>query len=76
MDSTPAEEADQLDTAVRQRPISGLIIFAHAMEVMYGSISRAASYCNKRRTRQHRFAGYPRSKSKCRSCGTPLFREE
>ncbi|KKL69492.1 hypothetical protein LCGC14_2114480, partial [marine sediment metagenome] len=47
MDSTPAEEADQLDTAVRQRPISGLIIFAHAMEVMYGSISRAASYCNK-----------------------------
>ncbi len=73
MDNTPVEEADQLDGTVRYS-ISSSIIFGHAMEVMYGSISRAASYCNKSRTRRHRFAGYPRESARCRSCGVPLFR--
>ena len=75
MDNTPTAEADQLDGKVRHSIMSD-IIFTHAVEVMWTSISRAAAYCRKSRTRRHRFAGYPRSKSKCRSCGVPLFRGE
>ncbi len=75
MDNTPTTDADQLDGTVRHSIMSD-IIFGHAMEVMYGSISRAASYCNKSRTRRHRFSGYPRESARCRSCGVVLFRGE
>jgi len=65
MDNTPTAEADQLDGTVRHSPISGLTIFGHAMRVMYGSISRAASTCAVSGSGRHHFSGYPRSKSIC-----------
>ena len=74
MDNTPTAEADQLD--VQTRPgIMASILFADAMGVMYGSISRAASACAVAGSGKHKFSGYPRSKARCRSCGMTLFRE-
>ena len=75
MDNTPVAEAEQLDGTVRHSIMSGFL-FASAMKDMYGSISRAASSCALARSGKHRFAGYPRNRSRCRSCGTPLFRGE
>ena len=74
MDNTPTDVADQLDVRTRPGIMAGLL-FANAMGTMYGSISRAASTCAVSGSGKHHFSGYPRNKSVCRSCGTPLFRE-
>ena len=73
MDNTPTEEADQLNEKVGRSIMSGFL-FTNAMSVMYGSISKAASSCPAARSGKHKFSGYPRESSRCRSCGVPLFR--
>lgn len=73
MDNTPAEETDQLNTAVRHSPMSSFL-FANAMSGMWAGIGRAASACAVAGSGKHRFSGYPRESARCRSCGIPLFR--
>ncbi|KKN08693.1 hypothetical protein LCGC14_1053920, partial [marine sediment metagenome] len=56
MDNTPTDVADQLD--VQTRPsITASFLFANAMGVMYGSISRAASTCAVSGSGKHHFSG-------------------
>ncbi len=73
MDNTPVEEADRLDVQTRPSIMSS-ILYTNAVRIMWESISRAASACAVAGSGKHRFSGYPRSKARCRSCGTPLFR--
>ncbi len=72
MDNTPTAEADSLD--VRMSPMA-CFLFVNAIGAVWKSISWAASSCPNAAAAKHRFQGYPRSKAKCRSCGTLLFRE-
>ncbi|KKM75851.1 hypothetical protein LCGC14_1386100 [marine sediment metagenome] len=73
MDNTPTAEADSLD--VRMSPMARFLR-VNATRIMWESISRAASSCPNAATAKHHFSGYPRQRARCRSCGTPLFREE
>jgi len=63
------------DKTVRMKDLYDRI-FLDRIGEMYGSISQAASSCTTAGSGKHRFGGYPRRKSKCVWCGTPLFREE
>jgi hypothetical protein len=71
MDNTPVEEADQLNATVKLKPD---FLFLNAMSTMWESISKAASSCAVANTGKHRFSGYPRESTRCRSCGAVLFR--